>query len=168
MRLSAWARLGVLALALGLFGCDHATKVAAKSALSDHGLPLIDGVLELRFVPNTDIAFSALHALALPAGLTEPHLLAAGAGVALAVVLTAWALAWQRGTLRLGGHAGYALVVAGALGNIVDRLARGYVVDFIHLTHWPVFNVADIAITLGAGLLLGSAIWRSHPAPAVS
>ena len=44
----------------------------------------------------------------------------------------------------------YALLLAGALGNLSDRLFRGYVVDFIHLHHWPIFNVADICIVVGA------------------
>ena len=38
-------------------------------------------------------------------------------------------------------------------GNLIDRVARGYVVDFIHVTHWPVFNVADVALVVGFGLL---------------
>ncbi len=45
-----------------------------------------------------------------------------------------------------------------ALGNLLDRVARGFVVDFIHISHWPVFNVADIAIVLG-GLCLA---WTTH------
>ncbi|MCL0137923.1 signal peptidase II, partial [Klebsiella pneumoniae] len=54
--------------------------------------------------------------------------------------------------------AGLALVLGGAVGNLLDRIEHGYVVDFIH-AHWgaayfPAFNVADAAITVGAGLLL--------------
>jgi signal peptidase II len=50
------------------------------------------------------------------------------------------------------------LVLGGALGNVIDRIAHGYVVDFIHV-HWgasyfPAFNIADSAITVGAGLLI--------------
>jgi signal peptidase II len=41
------------------------------------------------------------------------------------------------------------LVTAGAVGNYLDRIVRGYVVDFVHLKHWPVFNVADVYITAG-------------------
>jgi signal peptidase II len=44
------------------------------------------------------------------------------------------------------------LVTAGAVGNYLDRILRGYVVDFMHVEHWPVFNVADIYVTLGVGL----------------
>jgi signal peptidase II len=48
------------------------------------------------------------------------------------------------------------LMLAGALGNYLDRLFRGYVVDFIHVPHWPVFNVADIYVTVGAVVLVWS------------
>ena len=53
------------------------------------------------------------------------------------------------------------LLAGGAFGNGLDRLFRGYVVDFIHLTHWPVFNVADIYITAG-GILLFLAYRRAR------
>jgi signal peptidase II len=49
--------------------------------------------------------------------------------------------------------AGLALVMGGAVGNLVDRALRGHVVDFIHVSGWPVFNVADVAIVAG-GLLV--------------
>jgi len=47
-----------------------------------------------------------------------------------------------------------ALVLGGAIGNLIDRIVLGYVIDFIDLTFWPAFNVADSAITLGVGLFL--------------
>jgi signal peptidase II len=72
--------------------------------------------------------------------------------------------------MRRGGHsllaAGLALVLGGAVGNLVDRIRLGYVIDFIHF-HWdrayfPAFNVADSAITVGAACLLLDALidWR--------
>ena len=57
------------------------------------------------------------------------------------------------------------LVTAGALGNYLDRVVRGYVVDFVHLAHWPVFNVADAYVTAGGVLLLAYAFQRRR-APA--
>ena len=57
------------------------------------------------------------------------------------------------------------LVTAGAIGNYIDRLARGYVVDFVYLHHWPVFNVADVYVTAGA-IILALAAWRSPQAAA--
>ena len=59
-------------------------------------------------------------------------------------------------------RAGFALVVGGALGNIIDRVRQGAVTDFLDLYwrdwHWPTFNVADIAITLGAVLILAASL----------
>ena len=69
---------------------------------------------------------------------------------------------------RSGSHVGRAailLVTAGAAGNVLDRIARGYVVDFVHVPHWPVFNVADAYVTVGAILLAWSALHASAPRP---
>jgi signal peptidase II len=45
------------------------------------------------------------------------------------------------------------LVTAGAVGNYLDRVFRGYVVDFVHLKHWPVFNIADVYVTVGGAFM---------------
>jgi signal peptidase II len=143
---------GTLALCalLLLVGCDHGTKLLAKTALEPGArrLRVIPGVLDFRYTENRDTAFSLLRRLDLS--------LPAGALVALSVVSLSMLLAywWSRRRGPRSEHAAYALLVGGALGNILDRLVRGYVVDFIHLRHWPVFNVADIAIVLGIFWLL--------------
>jgi signal peptidase II len=54
------------------------------------------------------------------------------------------------------------LQVGGAAGNIIDRFRHGYVVDFIDVSRWPTFNVADSAITVGVGLLIFSLLFRDH------
>lgn len=63
----------------------------------------------------------------------------------------------------------YALIIGGALGNVIDRLRLGHVVDFILVYyrewHWPAFNIADSCIVIGAGLMLLFG-WRQHPADA--
>ena len=64
-------------------------------------------------------------------------------------------LGWRKITLAV---AGLSLILAGALGNLIDRLMLGYVIDFLDLRIWPVFNVADSAITIGAALLAYSII----------
>ncbi len=56
-------------------------------------------------------------------------------------------------------------MVAGAIGNVADRILCGYVVDFIHLSHWPVFNVADACVVVGL-IALGLSRSRARPAPA--
>jgi len=152
-------RAAVLLLTLSLFGCDHATKIAAKASLPAGGLNLVSGVLELRYTENDDTAFSLLHALGIA---RTPGVLLATSSLALLAILVTWFVARKRATRTQ--HVGFALVLGGALGNVVDRAARGYVIDFIHLTRWPVFNVADIAVVAGMILLMLAALRRTPPA----
>jgi signal peptidase II len=150
-----YGTLLLMSLLLGLVGCDHVTKAFAKSELeAQPAWAVLEPVLKLRYVENTDIAFNLLRWV--PQHVRGPLLIISGA-VAIAAVC---GLLLQR---RVTGwpRAGLLLVLAGALGNYIDRLARGYVVDFIHVTHWPVFNVADVLITLGGALLLVQAL-RGH------
>lgn len=148
----ATQRAGFLAILLcvaGLVGCDHATKAAAESALRDHAaLAVVPGVVDLSYTENHGVAFSALERMSI-----HPP---AWALVALALAMTALVAAeWvRRRRAAWPEHAGFALVVAGALGNAIDRIARGHVVDFIHVRYWPVFNVADILVVAGIALIL--------------
>ena len=131
-----------------LVGCDHATKGMAKGELDDGSThELIRGVLDLRYVENTDIAFNLLRWV--PETIRAPALLVAGA---FAVIVLSFLLFRRRGEPRLHRLA-LVLVTAGAIGNYLDRVVRGYVVDFVHIHHWPVFNVADVYITAGYILL---------------
>jgi signal peptidase II len=158
----AWPlRLGLALLAVSLFGCDHATKVAAEASLGrGRAIGLIEGVLELRYAPNHDTAFGVLHALGVA---RTPQLLLGVMGLAVVGVIAAWV--GRRGRASRAQHVGFALVLAGALGNLADRAVRGYVVDFIHVTRWPIFNVADIAVVAGALLLLLTAKAEAGPHP---
>jgi signal peptidase II len=54
------------------------------------------------------------------------------------------------------------LIVGGALGNVADRLRFGYVVDYLDVHVWPVFNLADAAIVVGAGVLAAASVMRRH------
>jgi signal peptidase II len=134
---------------LGLVGCDHGTKLAARAFLQPRGpLMLIRGVLELRYAENYDSAFS------LTRGLSpewKPYLLGAGATLTLGFVAFWW---WRRRHVASRyEHLALAAVVAGAIGNVSDRLLRGFVVDFVYLHHWPIFNVADILVVVGGAAL---------------
>lgn len=156
-------RLAIVLLTLSLFGCDHATKIAAQAELSQgRAVSLVSGVLELRYAANDDTAFSLLRTFGVER--TPSGLLAASA-VALGAMLVMWALSRKRASRAQ--HVGFALVVGGALGNVVDRAMRGYVIDFIHVTRWPVFNVADIAVVAGMVLLGLCAIAAPRPPNAV-
>jgi signal peptidase II len=147
------SRLALLGALTFLVGCDHATKFAAKSELEGHRPhSLIQGVLDLRYTENTDVAFNLLRAV--PERVRAPLLVVLGAAAMLGLLagLLVRRGAWGFGRLAL------LLMTAGALGNYLDRIVRGYVVDFIQIPHWPVFNVADCYVTLGASLLAWSAL----------
>jgi len=141
-------RLAILGVLTLLVGCDHATKYAAKADLQ--GEPphkLIAGFLDLRYVENTDVAFNLLRWI--PESTRAPILVIAGGIAALCLGLVVLSRSrFSRTNLAL------LLVTAGAVGNYLDRILRGYVVDFMHVEHWPVFNVADIYVTLGVALLV--------------
>jgi signal peptidase II len=148
-----WARaLGVCG---ALVAVDQLTKAAIASAL-DRG-ERIDLVLgfDLARVANEGIAFG---------------LLADGRGVVLAVTLGALAalLAWfVLDSHRPGFWLATGLVSGGALGNLADRVRDGSVTDFLDPPLWPAFNLADVAITLGAaGLVLITLAGRGQPASA--
>lgn len=144
-------RLAFLGWVLGITGCDHATKQwIVHRSVEGQSWDIVRGLLQFRHTLNTDTAFSLLGAY-VPLGvrLLMLRILAWVGVVALSVFVT---VRWKR--MGLQQRFALALVLGGALGNAVDRLIWGHVVDFIRVPYWPVFNVADIAITVGAGLLL--------------
>ncbi len=141
-----------------LVGCDHATKHAAKVGLEGaRPIELVPGVLSLRYAENHDTAFSLLTSFQDP---SKPWVLAT---LSILVTLGMAAVWYRRRAAPLLEHVGYAAVAGGALGNVIDRVARGYVIDFVHLRYWPVFNVADVAIVFGAALLVIAARGRDRP-----
>lgn len=133
---------------LALVALDQLVKYWAVTVLAPAvTIPLIDGVFALTYVENTGAAFSLL------AGKNQQYLLAA---IALVVVLAAvWALKNGWALTALGKVSIY-LIIAGAVGNLIDRVARGFVVDLFNfeLIHFPVFNVADIYVVVGVILFL--------------
>jgi len=143
----------LLLLTTMLVGCDHATKLAATALLSDgRNVSIAPGVLELTYARNFDTAFSLTSRMHHPG---KSFVLVALMVLALAALVVAWARA-SRGGAPAVVHVGFSFLLAGALGNLIDRAMRGYVVDFVYLHHWPVFNVADVLIVIG-GLLLAYA-----------
>jgi signal peptidase II len=144
----------------GLVGCDHATKHWAEAQL--RGAPRIDvvaGVLDLRYAANHDVAFSLLRQV--PSEVRTPLVLVLPSLATAAVIL----LLVRRRRGAIGEVMALTLILAGAVGNLGDRFVRGYVVDFIHLEYWPVFNVADVWVTVGVALLLLSRARPVEPEP---
>jgi signal peptidase II len=137
-----------LTVALTAFVLDQATKWWAENALAD-GQPrqVIGDLLQFRLVYNPGAAFST--------GTSYTVVLTF---IALAVIVVVIKMA---GKLRSRGWAvALGLILGGALGNVTDRIFRdpapfrGEVVDFIELPHWPIFNLADCAITVAAVLFV--------------
>lgn len=145
--------LWVTALTLVL---DQASKLMVQATLVAYqDLIAVTPFFNLVHVHNTGAAFSLL---ADQAGWQRWFFV----GVALAATgLILWWLAGTRG--RAAFCIALALILGGALGNLIDRLAYGHVIDFIDLHiagwHWPAFNVADAAITVGAALLIWDGLW---------
>jgi signal peptidase II len=132
---------------------DQATKWAVMQRLPLYeDVPLISGLLSLQHVRNSGAVFGFLSGTAIPG---KPYLFALLSAVALA------ALTYYARTIppeeRLPRFA-LSLVIGGAIGNLIDRVRFGYVVDFVKMywgTHvWPNYNVADSAISIGLVLLI--------------
>jgi signal peptidase II len=143
---------------LALVGCDHATKAVAQATLERRGpMSIVPGVLDFHYAENRDTAFSLLRSLHFPG---KGALLVAVSALALGAVIVTW---WRRRRASTAEQAAYALIVAGAVGNAIDRFLRGFVVDFIEIHRWPIFNVADVAIVAG-GILLAIVLFRGSRA----
>ncbi len=148
-----------LALAALTVGLDQVTKSWALDTLFDPPARIVVGSM-LNMVPvwNRGVSFGLL-ANDSPWG---PWLLG-GFALVVAMALVVWLMRAE--TMVLG--AGLGLVIGGAIGNAIDRALYGAVVDFIDVhwgdLHWPAFNIADAAITLGVGLLLLDALGIGNP-----
>jgi signal peptidase II len=137
-------------LALAVLVADQASKAWATTAL-DGGrrIPIIGDTFDLRLVFNPGSAFGLFR------GSTS---IIALASAVITVAVIVWAIRDPMAPVALG------LVIGGGLGNLVDRavrapgFGRGHVVDFIYLSFWPTFNLADSAICVGVGLMLLEAL----------
>lgn len=156
------ALLGWLAIAVLVIVVDQATKwmVVQAFQLGD-SLPLT-GFFNLVRVHNSGAAFSFL---AGASGWQRWFFVALGAAAAVFIV---WMLR-RHGEQTLFAWA-LSLILGGALGNVIDRLLHGHVVDFFDFHwagwHFPAFNVADVAISVGAALLVLDEIRRMRRAAA--
>ena len=145
-------KLAYLAIAGGVFMIDQATKAWAVRRLRfGEDINIIPGFLNFAYAQNTGVAFSMLddHGDAGRWGLSIVAMIAGAL-----VVYFFWRT--PRSDDRILGA--LALLLAGIAGNVTDRVRLGFVVDFIDVQfgswHYPTFNVADMAIVAGAGLMI--------------
>jgi signal peptidase II len=142
-----------LALLSAVVVLDQVTKAILVRSLPLHEyVPLIDGLLSLSHVHNRGAAFGVLSDASLPYQPVLLSVLSIAALLAIAYYFVRLPPAARLPRVAL------ALVLGGALGNLIDRVRLGYVEDFIHVywrEHvWPDFNMADSAITVGVVLLI--------------
>jgi len=146
-------RLPELWVALAIVVLDQATKALIKAKLPLHeSVTVIPGFFDLTHVRNTGAAFGMLDNTDFP---YKPALMVVVALIALGAVASyALTLPATQRVARLG----LALILGGAVGNLIDRATMGYVVDFADVyfrgVHFWAFNVADSAITVGVVLML--------------
>jgi signal peptidase II len=151
VRHSRLVLLGVAAVVV--YAVDLTTKLIAVHQLAHRTRPvtIISSVFDLELVRNPGAAF--------------------GLGVGMTIVFSAVSIAVIAAILRYASRLGsawwalvFGLVLGGALGNLTDRIfrapgfGRGHVVDFLHIHHWPVFNVADSAFTVAGAIVVVLAI----------
>ena len=140
---------GQIALAGAVVAVDRVTKILAPGLPAD-GVTLIPGVLGLRYAENKGMAFSML------AG--KPFLLGI---LSLAVIVAAF-LILRKKKLAPFPVTALMLMLGGAVGNMLDRFFTGFVPDMIEFlfVRFAIFNVADMALTIGCGLMILSLLFR--------
>jgi signal peptidase II len=154
-----------LGVALLVALVDQVVKSFVDRLMSLHeSRVLVDGFLHLTYVRNRGAAFGILSDAQLPYQSVLFSLVSAVALLAIAVY------AWR---LPAGSHLprlALSLVIGGAVGNLIDRARLGYVIDFVDAFwgsyHWPAFNVADSAISVGVVLLVFDILRHPHSEPA--
>ena len=131
-------------LALGILAIDQIVKAAIRIIMYvGESLPIIEDVFHITYVQNRGAAFSIL----------------SGQGILLvmiplaSIIFAIWYMEKhleEHWTLTLS----LSLIISGGVGNLIDRIVFGYVTDMFDFRFWPVFNVADIAVCVGAGFLI--------------
>lgn len=138
-------------IALAVFIFDQlAKKYFSKSLSLGRSIPVIKNVFHLSLVHNTGVAF----------GLFKNQQALFIIITSIVILYIALALFLNRKQNSLSSRIAFGLILGGACGNLLDRLRLGFIVDFFDFRIWPVFNIADSAITIGICLLAVDLIMR--------
>ena len=133
-----------------VFVCDRVAKTLLLARMSEgESIPVLRNIFHITLVFNKGIAFGLLKEFSS----LFPPLTILTVGLILSYIIT-----------RKGGHTltniSCGLIIGGAIGNLIDRIKLGYVIDFLDFRIWPVFNIADSSITIGAILFAFTMIGR--------
>ena len=139
-------------VALAVLALDQFTKYYIKAHVGPYDVVRVTSFFNIVYAENTGSAFGMFKSM----GGIFFIAVSTAASVALSVMIV------KDPVNRLA----YGLLLGGAVGNLLDRLIRGYVVDFLDFYagafHWPAFNVADSALTMGIILLFYKAVFKQH------
>lgn len=139
-----WKRLWPVLLIIGIFFLDQISKVWTRANLTfEVSQPVLEPFFYLTYIENTGAAFGIL----------------AGNRLLLTIFTLAFLMFFaiyvaKRTHRPFVLKIGFSLIVAGALGNLWDRIAKGSVTDMFDFRVWPIFNVADVAVSVGFVLLI--------------
>jgi signal peptidase II len=137
--------------AVVVFGLDRITKIAALKILgAGQSITAVPGILNITLVLNDGAAFGLFKGRA-----------AVFVFISLAVIIALIAYLVKSRPSDRAISMGLGLILGGALGNLADRIALGKVVDFLDFRVWPVFNIADSCITIGAAIIIFATLLNS-------
>ena len=168
VRESTLYRGAYLAVSLAVLFLDQWSKGLVTRTMEVHqSKTVVPDLFDLTYVRNTGAAFGLFASV----DSSLKAILLNSIAVIVFLIVSAYALRSSHKSIRL--QVGLALILGGAVGNLLDRVRFGYVVDFLDFAisghHWPAFNVADSAICIGVALLfldmLGSEEEAPRPAP---
>jgi signal peptidase II len=138
--------ISVLTVSLAVL-LDRVTKVFFTKILAlGDTIPVVENVFHFTLVHNTGMAF----------GLFKDHGIVFIIIPIIAIALLVYNIYYYRENERLSRSYifAFSLILGGAIGNLIDRIQMGYVIDFLDFRVWPVFNIADSVITIGAIIIL--------------
>jgi len=143
------------AIFVTLVGADQLLKLWAMNILPDNPIPVIDGILEFYYHENRGAAFGMLQGGRIIFIIVTLVITAAGI----------WAMIKLPLFQKMGVRISTTLIIAGGIGNWIDRVFRGYVVDFIYFKpiNFPIFNLADSCVTCGAIALAIFILFSKEP-----
>ncbi len=132
-------------LILGVIAFDQVSKYYIQTNMDlNNSISVIEGLFSITYIQNTGAAFSILQGKTVILILLQVF-------VILSIVVYVF---FKKNTLHWTLKVSLAFIVGGGLGNLIDRISYGYVVDFLHFHFWPIFNIADISVCVGCGLLI--------------
>lgn len=138
----------VILLFFAVLVLDIASKCHIVANMTEGmSIPVVDGVFHITYILNAGAAF----------GILENQRAVFIGAASLLLIMFAWFFRYIL-TQPFLFQAGAALMTGGALGNLIDRVMVGKVIDFLDFRIWPVFNIADIAICVGAGCIIWTMI----------